>query len=346
MSSNTDNIDVTVANEHTGSGEPGEDLLPGHAESENDSTVGHDADSAVGEDNADSTASITSSILRYRTIRGRTFHSERGDAFYWGSNDDAQSEAMDVVHHMWTLAQDGKIFQAPISSSIQRAVDIGCGTGMWAIDFADEFPSCKVVGTDISPIQPDFVPPNLVFEIEDCTQEWTFPPNSFDYPHSQLFKQAYIALKPGGYLESFEASPRIESDDGTVLPDSAMAQWGEIFIRAAEKVGRSFTVIENETQKIAMNAAGFQDIQEWNFKCPLNRWPQDALLKEIGGFAQYSSTQDSEGFLTLMADMAGWGEEEFHVFIARFRREIRDLKNHPYSRMKAVWGRKPFGGEV
>jgi hypothetical protein len=88
MSSNTDNIDVTVANDspveqHTESGEPGEDLLPGHAESENDSTVGHDADSAVGEDNADSTASITSSILRYRTIRGRTFHSERGDAFYW-----------------------------------------------------------------------------------------------------------------------------------------------------------------------------------------------------------------------------------------------------------------------
>ncbi|KAJ3458811.1 hypothetical protein MRS44_012920 [Fusarium solani] len=144
MSSNTDNIDVTVANDspveqHTESGEPGEDLLPGHAESENDSTVGHDADSAVGEDNADSTASITSSILRYRTIRGRTFHSERGDAFYWGSNDDAQSEAMDV-----------------------RALDIGCGTGMWAIDFADEFPSCKVVGTDISPIQPGFVPPNLV----------------------------------------------------------------------------------------------------------------------------------------------------------------------------------------
>ncbi|KAL2676527.1 hypothetical protein Neosp_010288 [[Neocosmospora] mangrovei] len=125
-----------------------------------------------------------------------------------------------------------------------------------------------------------------------------------------------------------------------------MAQWGEIFIRAAEKVGRSFTVIEDETQKIAMNAAGFQDIQEWNFKCPLNRRPKDALLKEIGGFAQYFSTRDSEGFLTLMADMAGWGEEEFHVFIARFRREIRHLGNHPYSRMRAVWGRKPFEGEV
>ncbi|KAI1055890.1 hypothetical protein LB506_009163 [Fusarium annulatum] len=58
-----------------------------------------------------------------------------------------------------------------------------------------------------------------------------------------------------------------------------------------------------------MEAAGFQDIQEWNFKCLLNRWPKDPALKEIGGFAQYFSTQDSEGILTLMADMAGWSTE-------------------------------------
>lgn len=28
-------------------------------------------------------------------------------------------------------------------------------------DFADEFPETEVIGTDISPIQPDLVPPNL-----------------------------------------------------------------------------------------------------------------------------------------------------------------------------------------
>ncbi|KAF5652743.1 TAM domain protein [Fusarium sp. NRRL 25303] len=259
-------------------------------------------------------------------------------------------------HHMWTLAQDGKLFQAPISDDIQTALDVGCGTGIWAIDFADEFPGCEVTGTDISPIQPSFVPPNLKFEIDDCTLEWTFPPNTFDYIHirylvgcipdwAELFRQAWKALKPGGYLESFEASPSIESDDDTVLPDSAMAQWGGIFISAADTVGRSFTVIEDGAQKSAMEAAGFQDIQEWNFKCPLNRWPKDSALKEIGGFAQYFSTQDSEGFLTLMADMAGWSAEEFHVFIAKFRREIRDVNHHAYSRMKAVWGRKPLSSD-
>lgn len=42
-----------------------------------------DLDSALGEDAASSTASISSSILQYRTINGRTYHSDRGSNQYW-----------------------------------------------------------------------------------------------------------------------------------------------------------------------------------------------------------------------------------------------------------------------
>lgn len=40
-------------------------------------------DPGLGADAESSTASITSSILHYRTINGRTYHSERGNAAYW-----------------------------------------------------------------------------------------------------------------------------------------------------------------------------------------------------------------------------------------------------------------------
>ena len=40
-------------------------------------------DPGLGTDAESSTASITSSILNYRTINGRTYHSERGNAAYW-----------------------------------------------------------------------------------------------------------------------------------------------------------------------------------------------------------------------------------------------------------------------
>ncbi|KAH7006931.1 S-adenosyl-L-methionine-dependent methyltransferase [Ilyonectria destructans] len=328
---------------------------PGHEqviEADDNVESDDDADSALGPDAESSTASITSSILRYRTIQGRTYHSDRGNAFYWGSNDEAQSEAMDIIHHMWTLAQDGKLYLAPIPSDVKRVLDVGCGTGIWAIDFADEFPACEVVGTDISPIQPSWVPPNLKFEIDDCTQEWTFAPESFDYIHirylvgtipdwTELFKHAYKGLQPGCYLESFEASPTIESDDGTVTPESAMGQWADIFIEGSKSTGRTFTVIADNLQRKAMEEAGFVDIEEWNFKCPLSPWPKDPKLKEMGQFGQLFATQDTEGLLTFVANVLGWSLERFHVYISQFRREIRDRRNHPYFRIRVLWGRKP-----
>ncbi|UPK99997.1 hypothetical protein LCI18_010932 [Fusarium solani-melongenae] len=319
---------------------------------EADDDVGDsDADSALGPDAESSTASITSSILQYRTIHGRTYHSERGNAFYWGSNDEKQSEAMDIIHHMWTLAQDGRLYLAPLEKDIEKALDIGCGTGIWAIDFADEFPGCDVIGTDISPIQPSWIPPNLKFEIDDCTQEWTFTPETFDYVHirylvgtipdwNELFRQAHKTLKSGGWLESFEASPTIESDDGTVTPESAMGQWDKIFIEGSKSSGRSFTVLADNLQRKAMEEAGFVDIEEWNYKCPISPWPKDPKLKEMGQFGQLFATQDTEGLLTFVANALGWSREKFYVYISQFRREIRDRRNHPYFRIRVLWGRK------
>jgi hypothetical protein len=48
---------------------------------------------------------------------------------------------------------------------------------------ADQYPSATVTGTDLSPIQPEWVPPNCHFEIDDVSLEWTFPPDHFDFIH-------------------------------------------------------------------------------------------------------------------------------------------------------------------
>jgi len=50
-------------------------------------------------------------------------------------------------------------------------------------DFADEYPFATVIGTDLSPIQPTWVPPNLSFEISDCCDAWPYQENSFDFIH-------------------------------------------------------------------------------------------------------------------------------------------------------------------
>jgi len=81
------------------------------------------------------------------------------------------------------LALDGRLFLAPIPDDPQRVLDVGTGTGIWAIDFADQYPSADVIGTDLSPIQPHHVPTNLHFEIDDCCLEWLYTKESFDFIH-------------------------------------------------------------------------------------------------------------------------------------------------------------------
>ncbi|OTA99555.1 hypothetical protein M426DRAFT_76288 [Hypoxylon sp. CI-4A] len=303
---------------------------------------------------ASSTASLTESILEYRTLNGRTYHSSRlGSDAYWGPNDERQNEAMDMNHHFMTLCIGGKLFLSPLKDDIQKVLDIGTGTGLWAIDFADEYPNCEVIGTDLSPIQPSWCPPNVKFEIDDAEQEWTYASNSFDFIHiryivggiadwSRLFKQAYKAIKPGGWLESLETEADYRSDDGTLKPDSAMMVWRDLFLEGGKKLGRSFTLLSDETQKKAMEEAGFINITTRDIKVPVSGWPADPKLKEIGQWFQYTLEQDLEGFVMFMWNkVLGRSLEEMHVFLAAFRKEMRSRSIHAYLPQRVVYGQKP-----
>lgn len=162
-----------------------------------------------------------------------------------------------------------------------------------------------MIGTDVSPIQSPWVPPNLKLyvlpflkphcppafrtslidpgsEIEDCTLDWTFEHGSVDYVHIRfllgsipdweaVFKQAFQTLAPGGWLESHEGSGRFESDDGTVCDGSALHQWGRILHCFGESIGRPFDIIPSGIQRKAMEAAGFVDIREAEYKVRLRK---------------------------------------------------------------------------
>lgn len=315
---------------------------------------GHaDASLAVSQD-AESTASISSSILEYRTIHGRTYHSHRGNALYWGANDEKQNEAMNINHHILTLVTDGKHFLAPLNEKkIRTVLDVGTGTGIWAIDFADAFPHARVIGIDISPIQPSWTPPNVEFQIDDCTQEWIFEPDSMDYVHVRwllgsivdwfaLFREAFKTTRPGGYLESIEPSPYLESDDGSVTDGSTADQWGKIFVEAGKVLGRPFTIFQEDLQQRAMEAAGFVDIDVLDEKIPLGDWPLNPRQKDMGRFSQYALEKDIEGTVQFAAKQIGRNPEETQAYCDLFRQDLECNKFHAFYRMRTVVGRKPY----
>jgi predicted O-methyltransferase YrrM len=96
---------------------------------------------------------LASSIINYKYENGRRYHAFRAGT-YLLPNDDKEQDRMDLVHHLYGLLLGGKLFLAPIPHEPHRVLDLGTGTGIWAMDFADEYPSAEVIGTDLSPIQP------------------------------------------------------------------------------------------------------------------------------------------------------------------------------------------------
>jgi methylase of polypeptide subunit release factors len=102
------------------------------------------------------------------------------------------------------LTFEGKLFTAliPQEKQLHRVLDVGTGTGIWAIDFADEYPEAQVLGIDLSPNQPSFIPPNAIFHIDDLEESWTFS-NKFGFIYSRMMTASFTDW-PRFFEQSFE----------------------------------------------------------------------------------------------------------------------------------------------
>ena len=49
----------------------------------------------------------------------------------------------------------------------------------------DKFPSASILGIDLSPHQPEWVPPNVKFMVDDAESPWLYPLDHFDYIHTR-----------------------------------------------------------------------------------------------------------------------------------------------------------------
>ncbi|KAN0091943.1 S-adenosyl-L-methionine-dependent methyltransferase [Hyaloscypha variabilis] len=310
----------------------------------------NEIDSTLGDEQTSYSTSLSSSVREVYYEHGRRYSAYK-NAGYIRPNDEKEVDRLDMFHHVLKLVSNGKLYEAPIPKNVQRVLDIGTGTGIWAIDFADEHPSAEVIGIDIAPIQPPFVPPNCKFEIDDIEEEFTYR-RPFDFIHCRymayavkswpkLVQQIYEHTTPGGFVEFTDFDVIIRSDDGS-LEGTTMKTWTETLPQAGRLIGRE--PCPGPKLEGWVRNAGFTNIVVKVYKLPIGPWPKDPNFKLVGAYYHVTVSQGLEGFtLKLYIDVLKWKYEDVKVLLAEVRKDLNNRSIHGYTTMYKVIAQRPGG---
>ncbi|GKT41649.1 secondary metabolism regulator LAE1 [Colletotrichum spaethianum] len=256
-------------------------------------------------------ASLSSSVYSHEYENGRRYHSYRHGR-YPLPNDDQEQGRENMKHVMNleltvspSMRYDGKLFYAPIGDNPQKIIDIGTGTG-WALTFngvADLLPAASVLGIDLSPIQPGWVPPNVKFLVDDAEDDWLNGDN-FDFVH---FRMMGMALK------------RL---------DKAFGRFGLHFHNARDLGPR-------------LEAAGFKNIQCEVKKVPIGTWPKDNTLRLVGNYMKETAAGIATAFVGKPFEALGLLEVERQVWLATVKKALEDRSKHRYFNQYFWYAQKP-----
>ncbi|CAI7633980.1 unnamed protein product [Penicillium palitans] len=247
-------------------------------------------------------------------------------------NDEREQDRLDLSHHIYLMILKGELFQAPIKNP-KRVLDLGTGTGLWAIEYAE-------------------VPPNCRFEIDDFEQPWSYS-KPFDYihgrelegsirDHDRLFKQALDNLNPNGWFEIASFDVNTYSDDGTHLGATNLLLSIKHMHESSRMFGKDMT--SSSSWKDRMKKAGFVNVKEDVFKLPQSPWPKDPKLKELGRYHQLNMLEAMPIYTyALFSRVLGWTRAEIEGLLAGIRMELRDTSYHLYTKLRVVYGQKPGG---
>ncbi|KAG6256334.1 hypothetical protein E4U23_002406 [Claviceps purpurea] len=307
-----------------------------------------DGDGVSSELSCGCSTSVTPSAYEDEYAHGRRYHGFRRGR-YPLPNDDLEQRREETNHALMLELTGGRLFYSDIGEHPQKIIDIGTGTGSWAIDVADQYPSASVIGTDLSPIQPKWVPVNVRMYVDDCEEPDWLHGSQFDLVHfrgmagtlrdlDKLLKRVHSHVRDGGWVEFQEFIPQVLCDDGTMSDEDPL----RVFMDASTQGLRTFggEPLQALDLEDTLVGAGFTNVHVITKKVPIAAWPRDKHLKTVGMFTR-AVILDSLGALAAKPLAAlDIPLEDRRALVTQVKRSLNDRKIHRHMKCVICYAQK------
>ena len=246
-----------------------------------------------------------------------------------------------------------------------RVMDLGCGTGLWMLQMAEEYPNVDYHGFDINYMLPNTLLSNIEPYVPyDIESPWNMGWGHWNMIHLQLmigsiinwtylFQQIRRHLMPGGWFESVEIDWQPRCEDGTMNTDPeapGLLQWWRRVSRAY-LVGHHGLEYHQDIER-ELQAHGFKEIQHNTYKIPLCGWhTTDPVLHRVGSWWNIAMSPGSidEGcagleamsLRPLLENETGWTPENVRRLCHEAITEASDVRVHAFNVLHVVTARAP-----
>lgn len=314
-----------------------------------------------------------------REVHGRAFNSSV-ETYLLPADDEEQSR-LDMQHHALVCFLGGlfpwpdKVREAlrPQPGYTPGILDIGTGSGIWAIQMARKYPHAEVVGLDLAPplVPLDSIPENCRFELDDANLSLSHYANSFDVVHARasdpgikdfdtfLYNMAEI-LRPGGVLILGSGDPQFYDENVEPLPIISEGQprfrWIQRVFAAVYSAYKGTGAIVDWPRtwhKMIEGNPNYEHVTTWQMKMPLGPWPQGLSMEhKRGSILLRNNLINILGSFTPLLLQDGYKLETIERWKQETEKELLEMRLHSYAnwtwticqkRRDVGWVRQPGG---
>lgn len=252
---------------------------------------------------------------------------------------------LDELHAGLTAFFDGHLSLAPLESlKPTNILELGSGSGAWAIQAARQFPDALITAVDIAPMPERDVPSNIHFRKMDITKRLPFNSEGYDVVHArfvmmhlhggeEILKRVVHLVRPGGWLIVEDPNDDNTADRGQTLGPGMSAFVGAWL--AMLRARGANPCIGRDLGRILEASGAFSEVHVRRVTIPISGQSKDSKENDLGAVWKTNMVRVARDLPARFAPQ-GITEEVAQQHLAELQDPSREISTDMYF----AWARK------